>query len=208
MLDGKTSECLNNQCTYQGQQTVIDQLLQTGLLTERQIAAFTTWEPLKYALTAKIASFPVSAGASAIFSNETLSPLLKQLLLENPVAYEKLTELEARQNSDLPPWHHSRKDIFTWNLSLTYLAHYKPKLLYIGLGDADELAHLGNRSGYHESIKQYDQWLIGLHQWLESDPDYRNNTIIIITTDHGRGLAPNGGITALIFLNRITPGCI
>lgn len=184
---GQTSECLNNQCTYQGAGTLFDQLLQDGMLTERQIAAFTTWEPLKYALSARPASFPVSAGFSKIFSGESLSPVLTELRSENPEAYQKLVEIETAQNQDLPPWHHSRKDVYTWAMSINYLGYFKPKFLYIGLGDADELAHLGDRRGYLDTLLQYDRWLMELHQWIDSDPDYKNNTIIIVTTDHGRG---------------------
>jgi hypothetical protein len=85
------------------------------------------------------------------------------------------------------PWRDSRPDEETFALALRYLATERPRFLYLALGDADELAHNGDREGYRAALSRYDQWLEALLRQLDSMGDYGKQTAVIVTTDHGRG---------------------
>jgi len=84
-------------------------------------------------------------------------------------------------------WREERFDAFTAAFALRYLERERPRLLYVGLGDTDEWAHSGRYVDMLEGMALADDFLRTLWEWLQSDPEYRDNTLIIITTDHGRG---------------------
>ena len=63
-------------------------------------------------------------------------------------------------------------------------------MLCIGLGDTDEHAHGGRYDRYLRAAHSADENLKRLWEELQSRPQYRDSTSIIMTTDHGRGDAP------------------
>ena len=63
-------------------------------------------------------------------------------------------------------------------------------MLYIGLGETDEFAHAGRYDQYLRSAHRVDTHLRILWETVQSLPDYRDTTTLIVTTDHGRGDAP------------------
>ena len=67
-----------------------------------------------------------------------------------------------------------------------------PRVLYIGLGDTDEFAHMGHYEHYLEAINRDDDFIAELWRMVEADPAWRGKTTLIVTTDHGRGSAPKG----------------
>ena len=95
---------------------------------------------------------------------------------------------------------HSRTDIDTLMDVLREVPKRHPRLLVIHLGDADEEAHLhqrvqrkvGQHYGifhYHQALRQDDYLLGRIWDALQGDPFYRDNTYLIVTTDHGRDTA-------------------
>lgn len=94
----------------------------------------------------------------------------------------------------------SRTDIDTFSELLREVPKRHPRLLVVHLGDADEEAHLharvqrktGQHYGifhYHQALRQ-DDYLVGrIWDALQADPFYRDNTYLIVTTDHGRDTA-------------------
>lgn len=87
-------------------------------------------------------------------------------------------------------WRGERFDAFTAAFALRYLERERPRLLYVGLGDTDEWAHAERYIDTLEGLALADDFLRTLWQWLQSQPDYRDNTVLIIATDHGRGRTP------------------
>jgi hypothetical protein len=63
-------------------------------------------------------------------------------------------------------------------------------VLYIGLGETDEFAHEGRYDLYVRAARNADEYLRLLWETVQAMPDYRGNTTMIVTTDHGRGNAP------------------
>lgn len=87
-------------------------------------------------------------------------------------------------------WRSERFDAFTAAFALRYLERERPRLLYVGLGDTDEWAHAGRYLDTLEGLALADRFLRTLWEWLQAQPDYRGNTLLIVATDHGRGRTP------------------
>ncbi|WP_444931719.1 alkaline phosphatase family protein [Microbulbifer sp. SSSA002] len=81
-------------------------------------------------------------------------------------------------------WQNVRPDAFTYGFAKEYLISEKPRVMYIALGETDDFAH---DEEYHHSAHRNDVILAGLWQTLQSLDQYRDNTNLIITVDHGRG---------------------
>lgn len=85
------------------------------------------------------------------------------------------------------PWGDMRHDAFTFRVALAQLASTRPRAFYLALGETDDWAHDGRYDRVLEAYARTDSYLAQLWSWLESQPDYRGRTHVLITTDHGRG---------------------
>ena len=61
----------------------------------------------------------------------------------------------------------------------------------LGFGETDEFAHSGRYDSYLQHANDIDRMIGELWYSIQTDPFYKNNTIFIITTDHGRGKKNN-----------------
>lgn len=82
-----------------------------------------------------------------------------------------------------------RVDVATFNIGFEYLKAKQPKLFFLGLGDTDEFAHAGIYDMYLDATQKADLWIGRIWEYIQSTPAYKDKTTLIITTDHGRGLA-------------------
>jgi alkaline phosphatase D len=89
-------------------------------------------------------------------------------------------------------WDDCRDDAFTFQLALEHLGRATPRVFYLGLGDTDEHAHSGRYDKYLRALHDTDANLKTLWDDLQSRPEYRGSTTLIVTTDHGRGDPPRG----------------
>lgn len=86
------------------------------------------------------------------------------------------------------PWkEHECLDVFTHHAAAEWLKTRRPRVLYIAYGETDEWAHAGMYRSYLDAAHQVDRWIKELWDWVQSDPQYRNRTSLLITVDHGRG---------------------
>ncbi len=88
------------------------------------------------------------------------------------------------------PWDSVRHDWYTFRFAMAHLATYRPRVLYLALGETDDWAHDGRYDRVLEAFSRSDRYLQELWEWLQSQPDYRDRTSLLITTDHGRGRLP------------------
>lgn len=103
-----------------------------------------------------------------------------------PTEKEKLIN-DMRRNS-YKPWHEDEcLDVFTHYAAMEQLKTRRPKVLYISYGETDEWAHAGQYKNYLDAARQVDAWIKDIWTWLQTDPQYKGKTTLIITTDHGRG---------------------
>ncbi|MFC4653676.1 MULTISPECIES: alkaline phosphatase family protein [Rheinheimera] len=139
----------------------------------RQVAVFGSWQLLPQILNTARSGLLVNAGFMP----------LQQLHTER-VQY--LNELQQKTPASFAT---VRPDIFTQEFALEYLRQKQPDVLYIALGEADDFAHQQQYDRYLQAIHHHDAFLAELWRTLQNLPAYRNQTTLLISTDHGRGLA-------------------
>ena len=138
-----------------------------------KVAAFSAWEAMGRILNKNRAGMPVISA----FENTGG---------DNPTDKEKL--INSMRNQSYKPWGMGEcLDVFTHYAALEHFKVRQPKVLYIAYGETDEWAHAGKYKSYLNAAHQFDEWVKELWNLVQSTPDYKNNTVLLITTDHGRG---------------------
>jgi hypothetical protein len=137
---------------------------------KNQVAAFSTWDAFPYILREGKSGIYVNAGtdtAAGDISNQEKWLNENQTVIKNP--------------------HGSRYDAFTFRYAMEYLRRERPRVMFIGFDETDEHGHGGRYDEYLKSAHQADQMIAELWQWIQSQKDYKDQTTLVITTDHGRG---------------------
>ena len=78
-------------------------------------------------------------------------------------------------------------DVYTHYGALEELKTNKPRVLYISYGETDEWAHAGFYRSYLDAAHQVDAWIKEIWDFVQNDPQYKDKTALVFTTDHGRG---------------------
>lgn len=89
-------------------------------------------------------------------------------------------------------WESCGYDAFTFNMAREHFKRAKPRVLFIGLGETDEFAHQGEYDHYLTSANKFDQYAREIWETAQSMPEYKDQTTLILATDHGRGGPPDG----------------
>jgi len=134
-----------------------------------KVAAFTTWDAFPYILNKWRSGIYVNSDTDSLKFDNTFLKLINQMqfLSANPI--------------DL------RQDLLTYFAAREYLEAYKPRVLYISFGETDDFAHMGLYDQYIKSAHAEDAMLQDIWNLVQSMPEYKNTTTLIVTTDHGRG---------------------
>ncbi len=140
-----------------------------------KVAAFGSWDVFPYIVNEERSGVPVNAGF--------------ELAKGDDLTYREkfLNELQPIVPS---PWSTVRLDAFTHHYALEHMKKAHPKLVYIAYGETDDFAHEGDYEAYLKSANTTDTLIKELWDFTQKDPYYRNNTLFIISTDHGRGTNP------------------
>jgi hypothetical protein len=143
---------------------------------EGKVAAFSTWDVFPYILRETKSGITVNAGpepmeGSLSDKEELLNEL--QELIPNPVT--------------------NRNDVFTFYFALEYLKRERPRAVFISFDETDAYAHSGKYDEYLKAANRTDKLISRLWDWLQQDPGYKDQTTLIITTDHGRGKGKKDG---------------
>jgi hypothetical protein len=80
-------------------------------------------------------------------------------------------------------------DSLTYHFAKEYMAMNHPRFTFIGFDETDHFGHEGQYDAYLHSANQLDSYLKDLWDFVQNDPHYKDNTTLLITTDHGRGNA-------------------
>ncbi|HEY1009299.1 MAG TPA: phosphoglyceromutase [Sphingobacteriaceae bacterium] len=138
-----------------------------------RVAAFGAWAAFPYILSTDRNDLPVFAAFDHIGG-------------KTPTPNEAL--IDAMLQNSHRPWGNAEcLDVFTHYGAFEYLKTKKPKVLYISYGETDEWAHSGRYRFYLDAAHQFDKFVKEIWTWIQSDPDYKNRTTLLITVDHGRG---------------------
>lgn len=136
-----------------------------------RVAAFTAWNAFNHILAETRSGFPVVAAFDPTPKWTPRFDLLNRMLRDS---YKPFGEEECL-------------DVFTHYAAMDFLKTSKPKVLYISYGETDEWAHAGQYRDYLNAAHQFDAWLQEIWNFIQTTPEYKNRTALLITVDHGRG---------------------
>jgi len=80
-------------------------------------------------------------------------------------------------------------DSLTYHFAKEYISKNHPRFAFIGFDETDHFGHEGQYDSYLHSANQLDGYMQDLWNFIQKDPQYKDNTTLIITCDHGRGNA-------------------
>jgi hypothetical protein len=142
-------------------------------LDREQVAVFGSWSVFNAIAESKAGTLTVNAGFEAYEHSDP-----------------NVRALSALQFATPTPWDTVRHDVYTARLAMAHLAAHRPRALYLALGETDDWAHDGRYDRVLEAYMRTDRLLRDLWEWLQSQPEYRGRTSLLLTTDHGRGHRP------------------
>lgn len=136
-----------------------------------QVAAYGSWDVLPFIVNTARSKLPTNGDGLPVSNPKTEAQLAINAL--------------ARE---IPPyWGNVRFDAVTMAGALDYLKTRKPKVLYVMMGDTDEWAHERRYDLYLDAARRGDRFLRTLWETVQSMPEYRGRTALLVATDHGRG---------------------
>ncbi len=169
LLTGFPDPAVNsNDKRYNKHVTVLEALNQHPAFAGR-VAAFATWDVFPYIINAPRSGVLVNAGMDSF---PALTPTLAVLNDMQAIAPQPIGV---------------RPDLLTFFAAREYLQARQPRVLYIAFDETDDYAHAGLYNEYLRAAHAEDQMLANLWNLLQSLPQYKGKTTLIVTTDHGRG---------------------
>jgi hypothetical protein len=150
--------------------TLLDVLQQRLGLSRTQVAAFGSWETFNWIVSNREDAFTANAGYETYDSQD------------DHVRFLSRSQFETQTG-----WDTVRNDMYTVRLALAHLKTFRPRVLYLALGETDDWAHGNRYDRVLQTLERTDAWFRELWAWLQRDAQYRDNTTILITVDHGRG---------------------
>lgn len=160
--------------TVRNRNTNILEYLNTTETYAGKVAAFSSWNVMPYILAENRSGLPVNSGYEMLEEgDDTLNILINEV--------QKRVEHKGN----------TRQDLLTYASAKNYIEQQHPRVVFLGLGETDEYAHQGRYDQYLQKAHQADRMLAELWYYVQTDPFYKNNTVFVITTDHGRGSRRN-----------------
>ena len=172
ILTGKADdENINSNDKIYNKNVTLLELANTTEAYKGKVAGFGSWDVFPFIINDKRSGVPVNAGymdATGDLSDREL--FLNEIQRQAPVIWESV-----------------RLDVFTHQYAKEYMKKNHPKLVFISYGETDDFAHDGHFDFYTKSLHNTDALIADLWNYVQTDSFYKDNTYVIITTDHGRG---------------------
>lgn len=139
-----------------------------------RVAVLGTWDVFPFIFNCERSGLPIWPAWSNSFTKEIAVPdLLRRVTWDTPMLAPDVIY-----------------DSFVMSASFDYIKRAKPRLAFIGFGETDEFAHHNHYDEYLNSAQRVDSFVRELWTMLQSMPEYRDKTTLILTADHGRGTGP------------------
>lgn len=136
---------------------------------EGRVAAFTSWDVFPFILNKEKAGIPVNSGYEMFSAASVIEEKLNSL-------QESITDKGS-----------TRQDQISFIAAKNYMIREQPRVLFVGLGETDEFAHHNQYGEYLQQANRVDRMLADLWFTIQSTPGYKDQTTLLVTTDHGRG---------------------
>jgi hypothetical protein len=137
-----------------------------------KVAAFGAWDVFNGIFNRERCGFQVNAGYDPL----TTLPGNAQIELLNALKAE-IARISPDEAFDPLPFH----------TAVAYMKAKKPRVLFVGLLETDAWAHRGAYPEYLNAAHRGDSYLRQLWELVQSMPQYRGKTTLIVLPDHGRG---------------------
>ena len=152
----------------------MEQLNETVAFKDK-VVAFASWDVFPYIFNVERSNIRVNIGDEKPMSQEIIS----------------LNDLSHDLSHDLPrPWKTVRFDVFTHRFALNSMRTKNPRVLFVSYGETDDFAHDAKYDEYVLAANRTDRFIQELWAEINKNPAYKDNTVLFITTDHGRGSDP------------------
>ncbi|NKB32676.1 MAG: phosphoglyceromutase [Pseudomonadales bacterium] len=173
ILTGVVNPAIDSNSKVPNTEVTFLELLESNASYSEQTAAFASWDVFPFIFNVERSNVHVNA-----FSIEA-----------NP--FDAHEEFLNKLQSEIPtPWPAVRNDAFTQQYALSYLRREQPRAIFISYGETDDFAHDGKYDEYIFAANRTDGFIEELWSTLQSIDQYRDNTVLFITVDHGRGESP------------------
>lgn len=175
LLSGRAPTCQRNDCARTTDETLLDACRDLPGATAARVGAVSSWESVELAASPSSGGFFLSAGRHHVWQARALrDPTVDALLARSERAFPTPGQLDYRP------------DRLTSLVALRYVETQRPRCAFVGLGDADEHAHLGDYRSYLRALREFDAFVGELSALLARQGDHGAATTVVVTTDHGR----------------------
>lgn len=173
LLTGKVDTLINSNDYIANPNINFFEYLNSQNQYSKRVVAFGAWNAFDRILNETRSKIPVINGFDN-YSNYSKSPNAQLLTQMSQNSFKVFGDSEIQ-------------DVFIHYQAMDYLKYYQPKALFISYGETDEFAHSGSYQNYIYALNRFDSYVEEIWDFVQSSPEYKDNTIILITTDHGRG---------------------
>lgn len=173
ILTGVVNGAIDSNAKIQNPEQTILELLNLMPEFAGQTAAFASWDVFPYIFNTERSGLHVNAfHPEKNFASE-FEEILTQLHTEIPT-----------------PWPTVRNDAFTHHYAVSYISREKPRITFISYGETDDFAHDGKYDEYVIAAHRTDGFIRNVWETVQSIESYKDNTVLFISVDHGRGEDP------------------
>jgi Metalloenzyme superfamily len=177
MLSGHApAPCADNECPATTKSTLVDQIREASAANASEVAVISSWERIERVASANPSEIVMSTGRTHGTSRARLR-------------FDRRSSELLDQGAEADAWPGEddfRPDRYTAAIALHYLASQRPRFLFLGLGDTDELAHANDYRGYLEAMRHADDVIGQLVTTLDEMGSRGFRTTLLVTADHGR----------------------
>lgn len=175
-MAGVVQPCNGNDCGRIHVTTLPENILEKMHLSKKDVVVFSSWPIIDLAAQHVL---------DKIYANTGNIPAIDPTTGQSDAMMAKLNQEQIGDHPyGLDDPH--RYDKYTFAQALHYLKNYQPRFMWISLCDGDDAAHRKDLRGYYQALTYYDDIIDQLFETLNI-LEIEKNTLIIITTDHGRG---------------------
>lgn len=177
IMTGKgPSSCKDNECRWVSERTIIDDLSAADGCHPTALGVVTSWPDIGRVVARDARCAAMSTGRTGGVNRD--------LFRATPALGARLDRAAAANPA--PGVGDFRRDRETGALAVDFFRHYRPRFLFVGLGESDEYGHHGNYRGYLRALREADAIIGALARTLAELGRQGARTALFVTADHGR----------------------
>lgn len=142
---------------------------------KNKVAIFSAWDVVPFIVNRDRCGFPVMGGWEPVPDK---NPNPREKLLNDLIS--EMTRVNGAEVDDPLLFH----------AAMEHFLKHKPRVFMFGFLETDAWGHAGRYDNLLHAAHRVDEYIRQIWETVQSLPEYRNKTTLIMTTDHGRGSAP------------------